>query len=241
MLQFKNVSLSYEKKEFLKNINLTFLKGEIVGLIGKSGEGKSTILKSIFNLDILYAGAIYFNEQNISKLNKKQLKNYKNLISYIDADTLTLLNYDGYKNILFNYNGYTNLITRLFKILSKNQIDRLWSLFDYFGVTDLALTPLNMLSSGQKQRFNFISGVFNKSEILLCDEVTSNLDVTSSHKVFDYLTSLKNKKIIIAAIHDIELAMQYCDKLVAIKDGKVMQVFSKEKFSKEELLVYFDE
>ncbi|MFV8499478.1 ATP-binding cassette domain-containing protein [Mycoplasma sp. VS424B] len=241
MLEFKDVALSYENKEVLSNLSLNFHNGEIVGLIGRSGQGKSTILKSIFDLDIVLKGEIIYNGQVVNKLSKKRLKQYKSIISFIDAETLSLANYDAYKNILFNFNNYTNCLNALFHHLTVAQLNQLWDLFTKFELQDYALTPLNMLSSGQKQRFNFIAGVFNRSEILLCDEVTSNLDMNNSHKIFAYLEELKEQKIIITAIHDIDLAMQYCDRLVAIKGGKIVNIIQKQDYKKELLTLYFDE
>ncbi|MFV8474934.1 ATP-binding cassette domain-containing protein [Mycoplasma sp. Z663] len=241
MLEFKNVALSYENKEVLSNLNLDFHKGEIVGLIGRSGQGKSTILKSIFDLDIVLKGQIIYKGQVINKLSKRGLKRYKSLISFIDAETLSLSDYDAYKNILFNFNNYSSRINALFHHLTVTQVNQLWELFVHFELQDYALTPLSMLSSGQKQRFNFIAGVFNTSEILLCDEVTSNLDINNSHKIFNYLEGLKDQKLIITAIHDIDLAMQYCDRLVAIKGGKIVDIIQKQDYNKELLALYFDE
>ncbi|WLP85799.1 ATP-binding cassette domain-containing protein [Mycoplasma seminis] len=241
MLKFKNVALSYEGAEVLSDLNFEINKNEIIGLIGKSGEGKSTILKSIFDFSIVLKGEILYNGQNILKLKNKQLKQYKNNISFTDSETLSLNDLDAYKNILYNFNAYSNIWNKYWKILTKEQINILWSLFNQFGVEKYALTPLNQLSTGQKQRFNFISGVFKNSEILICDEITSNLDLNNSQKVYNHLLRLKNDKIIITAIHDIDLAMQYCDKLIAVKSGKIQKIITKEQFDKEELLIYFDE
>ncbi|MHA3802028.1 ATP-binding cassette domain-containing protein [Mycoplasma sp. VS30B] len=241
MLEFKNVALTYEKKEVLSNLNFDFKQGEIVGLIGRSGEGKTTILKSIFNLDIIIKGKILYNNIDVKCLKHNGLKKYKSFISFIDSNTLSLLEYDAYKNILFNYNGYLNKLFAWMKHLSSKQLEELWDLFEKFEITSYALTPLSLLSSGQRQRFNFVAGVYNKSEILLCDEVTSNLDINNSHKIFNYLAELKKQKIIITAIHDIDLAMQYCDRLIAIKSGKVADIIEKKDFNKEKLTLYFDE
>ncbi|MFV8418854.1 ATP-binding cassette domain-containing protein [Mycoplasma sp. Sp33II] len=241
MLEFKDVALSYENKEVLSNLNFSFQPGEIVGLIGRSGEGKSTILKSIFDLSIVLKGQIIYQNQIVNQLKRKELKNYKAQISFIDADTLSLLNYDAYKNILFNFNNYTNTLNALLHHLTAAQLNNLWELFTKFELQDYALTPLSMLSSGQRQRFNFIAGIFNHSEILLCDEVTSNLDMNNSHKIFNYLNQIKDQKIIITAIHDIELAMQYCDRLIAVKGGKIVNIIQKQDYNKEMLALYFDE
>ncbi|QCZ36700.1 ATP-binding cassette domain-containing protein [Mycoplasma nasistruthionis] len=174
-------------------------------------------------------------------LSKSQLKSYKNLISYIDPNGLALQEVDSFTNIIQSFNNYKNYFYKLFKWLTPKQLISLWSLFDKFELKDHALSSIKDLSSGQKQRFAIIQAIFRKFDLLLADEPTSNLDINSTKKVFDTFLDLKeNNKTVVVAIHDLEAAFNYCDKIYAIKDGQVQQVFYKDNYQKQELEKYFD-
>ncbi|QNM93590.1 ATP-binding cassette domain-containing protein [Mycoplasma sp. Pen4] len=241
-IQFSNVSISYDKKSnILNNVNLELVNGELIGFIGKSGCGKSTLLKSLFDYNTVLKGEILINDSNILNLSKHEQKKYKNIISYVDPDGLNVVELDTYKNILLDFNNYKNPFFKMFRILSKEQLNDLWNLADNFGVSEFLLTPVKLLSSGQKQRLNLVHGFFRKNKIILADEPTSNLDILNGKKVMRFFENNKTDKMILIAIHDIDLAMQYCDKLIAISDNKIDHIFEKNTYNKEVLVKYFDE
>ncbi|MEA4134693.1 ATP-binding cassette domain-containing protein [Mycoplasma sp. 2704] len=243
MIKFKDVVIKYKDNgNFdLKDLNFTIPKGQLVGLIGKSGAGKSTILKSFYDLDTIANGSVIVDDLDIKNLTKNQKRKYKNQIEYVDPDGLNLINYSTFDNLKFNYKHYKNFIYKFFKFIDKQTRDKIWNLAERLQISNLLLAPINKLSSGQKQRAQLLISLINEPQILLGDELTSNLDNQNSHNVMKLLKEFSKDRYTIIAIHDLNLAIQYCDKLISLKRGKVDKVFIKDEFDKKQIESYFDE
>ncbi|MCU9934462.1 ATP-binding cassette domain-containing protein [Mycoplasmopsis felis] len=241
MIKLNDLTLKYDNSIVLKNINITFQKNEIVGLIGKSGSGKTTLLKALFDFDIVKSGKVTYNSTLINnKVSKKEILEYKNKISYIQDGINLIENLDFFKNVQLFYKKYKNWFYKTSKIFTKKQKEEIFDLCSYFELIDLIFTPINKLSTGQKQRFSLIINLINNTEILLGDEITSNLDYINSQKVYEYLQELKKEKIIILSIHNLNDAIKYTDKIIAIKNQEIKSIYLKENYNIKELMDYFD-
>ncbi|WP_426461129.1 ATP-binding cassette domain-containing protein [Mycoplasma hafezii] len=242
MIKFENVTLQYKDKAVLQDVNLTLEPGKIIGVIGRSGCGKTTLLKSFFDRSLIIQGELFYDDLNLcSKQNKKQIKQYKNQISFIDQEKLTIEEYDVYHNLLWHFNDYQNIIYKWFKLLNKAQRQLLLDKAKDLGVEHLLFKPIQNLSTGQKQRVNILMHLMLKFNLLLADEPTSNLDAFWSEKTMINLAQeAKQGKYVIMAIHNLELAMKYCDVLIAIEDHRINHIFTKQEFNKERLEKYFD-
>ncbi|MGZ9800149.1 ATP-binding cassette domain-containing protein [Mycoplasma sp. AC1221] len=237
MIRFKNVDLKYTDKIILKNVNLDITTNCIVGLIGKSGTGKSTILKSFFDFELITSGYYLYNG---AKILKNKLKKYKNDIIYIAPDDNLITSLDFYKNLQHFYKKYKNPLFKWLRIFTKQQKEEIFQLCNHFGMSEFIFKPIEQLSAGQKQRFAIILNLLNDTKILLCDELTSNLDITNAKLVFDYLQSIKKNKYIIIALHNLSDAVKYIDKIIAIKDQEIQKIYYKGEYDPDELRKYFD-
>ncbi|RIV16876.1 ABC transporter ATP-binding protein [Mycoplasmopsis gallopavonis] len=240
MIKFQQVQLQYNQKNLvLKNINLEFQNGQIIGLIGKSGCGKTTLLKSIFDHSLVVQGQIYVNDLDLQ--NRKNQKKINQKLTFIDQEGLYLEEYDFYHNLKFSYQNWSNFLFKTLKIFTKTELSTIWEELTFLGLENWAFVPLKNLSAGQKQRMNILRGLANDSQIILADEPTSNLDLNSSNKVMQLFVKQKQaNKVVIIAIHDLEIALNYCDVLVAFKDQEVAGVFKPSEIKLNELKEYFD-
>ncbi|WAM02861.1 ATP-binding cassette domain-containing protein [Mycoplasmopsis felis] len=161
-------------------------------------------------------------------------------MSYIQDGINLIENLDFFKNVQLFYKKYKNWFYKTSKIFTKKQKEEIFDLCSYFELTDLIFTPINKLSTGQKQRFSLIINLINNTEILLGDEITSNLDYINSQKVYEYLQELKKEKIIILSIHNLNDAIKYTDKIIAIKNQEIKSIYLKENYNIKELMDYFD-
>ncbi|VEU71023.1 ATP-binding cassette domain-containing protein [Mycoplasmopsis glycophila] len=245
MLKFKNVTISYHKN-YLKDsvfddVSFYLKEGEIIGIIGKSGYGKSTILKSIFDNSLIKEGELIYNNTDILSSSRKTRKKFKKSISFIDQDNLILEDYDFYHNVLFSYDRYQNWFFKKIKYLTARELDLLWDILKKLNLEDFAFIPLTKLSSGQKQRLNIARALFNDGQIILADEPTSNLDFNNSELVMQlFKEEAKKNKLVLIAIHDLDLALKYCDKLVALKNHEIYKFIDKKDFNLAEIKEYFD-
>ncbi len=194
-ITIKNLSFAYEMPHFLfKDFNLTINKGDYIGVTGKSGVGKTTLLNIIAKLINIDSGEIYLDKQLIDQNNKY---NYFKLISYLTQKPFI---YEGsiLDNILLSKEPYDS--NKLQDILNALELDIVIDklpkgLHTYIGVDG------NILSGGQLQRLAIARALMNPSEILILDEATSNLDETTEKKVLKYIrTFAKNNGLTVMSI-----------------------------------------
>ena len=210
MITLKNISKEYKGIEILENINLSFRKNELVCILGPSGSGKTTLLNLIGALDSPSKGNIYLNGKNIKEINKDFYHN--KIISFI------FQNY----NLIPNLNIYDNLVLPL-RLTKKNiDIKKLTSNLKRFNLNNDLKENIKKLSGGEQQRVAIIRSFLSDTEIILADEPTGALDTYNSEKVMHFLKEISKEKLIIIVTHNKELAKKYANRIIKIKDGKII-------------------
>ncbi|WP_105617272.1 ABC transporter ATP-binding protein/permease [Vallitalea okinawensis] len=231
-LSIKNVDKYYKigKNNFqvLKNINLTFSKGEFISIIGESGSGKSTLMNLIGGLDSDFTGEISVNGKAITLFKEKELDAYrKNNIGFIFQS----FNLIPHLSVLDN----VTIAMTLSNATKKQRIKRAKALLEEVGIEEHMNKRPNQLSGGQKQRVAIARALANDPDIILADEPTGALDSKTSGQVLQLLQSIANKgKLIIAVTHSSKVA-NFGTRIVTIADGVITQDQSiKDKISFEE-------
>lgn len=189
-IRFEKVSFKYENRTIHSNLNLTFNQGKTTLILGKSGTGKTTILKLILGL-YDYGGNIYVDNVELREANLQYLRNN---ISVIDQNNV-LFNTTIYDNIKY---GNETIVTNktIDQIVSNLNIDILPDLNTNVGVNG------SNLSNGQRQIVMLLRGLIKNTKIIIFDEPTSALDETTKQKLFNILTKIKENKTIIIVTHD---------------------------------------
>ncbi|MGL5723920.1 ABC transporter ATP-binding protein [Cetobacterium sp.] len=190
MIKFKNIDLKFNDKIILKDFNLTINKGEKVLIAGKSGKGKSTLLKILLGFNSPDSGEVLFQD---IQLNEKNIDNIRKYLGYMPQSTPFLNdNVEKIINTIFNY-----------KLNSKKKLDydKLFYYFNLFNLDKNILTKhINELSGGEKQRFAFIITILLDREVWILDEITSSLDQDMKEKVTHYI--LNSDKTVVLVSHD---------------------------------------
>lgn len=199
----------------LKDINLSFGKGEFAGLVGPSGSGKTTLLNIIGSLDSPTEGKANVMNKNISELSHKQAANLRNYhIGFI---------FQVY-NLLPVYSVYENVEFALI-LQKKSESERkkaVMEALEWVGLQDLADKKPDKISGGEGQRVAIARAIVKRPDIMLADEPTANLDAKNAHQVMKILKNL-NKELnttFLFSTHD-EKVMQYLKRIIHLKDGKV--------------------
>ena len=211
-IQFQNIDFSYsEKNKTLENISFTLKKNNLTALLGESGSGKSTIVDLLLKIYQPESGKIYFDDKNLSTLRTDSLRNN---ISYVSQDAL-----------FFNRSVEENLKIFNEKLDNKYIMDSLMTL-NLESLKDeldniLGQGGIN-LSSGQKQKLNFIRSYLKPSQLLILDEPTSNLDFESEDVLKNYITEIKSTQTILLITHSKRL-LELADEIIVLDNGKVVE------------------
>ena len=209
-LKIKELNVSLSKKEIVKGINLAVANNKFIGLIGPNGSGKSTLLKAIYGVIKPSFGDVFISDKNIKNFNKKSLAKTLGVVSQFNN-----INFD-FKVIdivLMGRAPYKGLLEQD----NKNDYDRALKALSQVGMIDFAQKSFSSLSGGEKQRVILARAITQNPKILILDEPTNHLDIKYQLEI---MSIVKNLNIcVLAALHDLTLASQFCDELYVLKDG----------------------
>lgn len=194
LFQLENTNYFYDDKKILRDIDLTIEQGERVAIIGASGVGKTTLLKL---------------------LSKQQTNN----IAFCAQGKHLVNNLSAYNNIYMAQLESFSLWKNLFNLIKPNQkaLREITPIAESLSIRNKLLFSVNSLSAGQKQRVAIARAFFAKRNIFFGDEITSNLDLELANHVIKEL--LARHKTCIVALHDRQLALQYFDRIIGLKQG----------------------
>ena len=216
MIELKNISKTYydtgKKVEALKNINLSFNPGEIVGIIGYSGAGKSTLLRCINLLEPPTTGEVIINGVTLNTLNDKELREIRKKIGMIFQHFNLMKSRTISKNISYPLKGSN---------LSKKEIDlRVEELLELVNLKEKKENYPSQLSGGQKQRIAIARALIQNPEILILDEATSALDTESERLVQDALDRLMVNRTTFVIAHRLS-TIQAADEIIVLTDNGI--------------------
>ena len=211
-LDLNNIKFKYSKagNVILENINLNIKKGDIIGIIGHSGKGKTTLIDLVFGLLRPNKGRIIINNSiNIYD----NLDSWRDKISYVSQDPF-LLNSTILENIAFGQNKESINHKFLQKVIMQSQLEELVKNLPN-GINTIIGDEGSNLSGGQRQRVAIARALFKKSEIIIFDESTSNLDVKVESDILNIIESLKPNKTVIFVTHS-KNPLKICNKIFKI-------------------------
>lgn len=211
----------------LKKISFDVYKGEFVGIMGKSGCGKTTLLKTLGMIDKPNEGKIYFMGEDTSGFCGDKLADIRNKkIGFIFQDFYLMDSLSIEENIMLPMLIGKKKIQGIRKLVSEYA--------EQFQISHLLNKNPYELSGGEKQRVAICRALINNPDLILADEPTGNLDSKSGKIVIDALNkiSLKYHKTIVMVTHDPQMA-SYCNRIILLKDGKILEEIKKRK-SREE-------
>ncbi len=211
------VVFGYRNEEIiLKNVGLTLRKGEILGILGPNGSGKTTFMRCLNRLLTPSQGEILLDDRAISEYTRKELATR---VGFVPQSSESELSSPMVYDVVMM--GRRPHMTWQF---SEKDDEMVWEIMKELDVAHLASHHFNELSSGQSQRVLIARAIAQDVDVLLLDEPTSNLDVKYQIEVMRLIRSLVDEKGVSACaiIHDLDLAMRYCDKVVLLHDGVIV-------------------
>lgn len=214
ILELKNISFQYENGAFsLKDVSLSFQKGEMVSIIGKNGAGKSTLSKLICGFERPNSGKIYYAGNDVtadtiaerSKRVGMVLQNPNHMIS---------------KHMIFDEVAFG---LELRGVPEKERTERVLETLKICGLYPFRNWPISALSYGQKKRVTIASILALEPEVIILDEPTAGQDLRHYTEIMEFLVSLNKKgKTILMVTHDMHLMLEYTPRAIVINDGRVI-------------------
>lgn len=195
MLKLENITVLYDGKVLaVDEINLEIQQGEFIGVIGSSGSGKSSLLKTINLLVRPSSGKVYIDNLEITKLNSRQLRNVRRKIGFIFQDYNLIERSSVLDNVLIGRLGYKSSIKSIFGIFDDEDYERAATALRQVGLSEKMFARADELSGGQKQRVAIAKTLCQKPKIILADEPVASLDVSTSQTVMDYFKTINQKE-----------------------------------------------
>lgn len=224
MLEIRDMTCGYDLKFFLKDINFKISTGEVLGIIGPNGSGKTTLLRAITRVLKPKKGSVIFEGENILQMGFKELARKIAVVShsfeigYMSVSEFVLLGrIPHYKKFQFFETKKDIEIAKRSMILT-----------DTFRFKDRFI---NEISGGERQLVFIARSLTQEPDLLLLDEPTAHLDITHQVRILDLIKRL-NKEFgltVIMVLHDLNLAAEYCDRLILINDGQIYKIGTPEK------------
>ncbi len=225
MIKFEHVDKVYPNKtKALSDINLTIQDGEFVAIIGKSGAGKSTLIRTINKMHEITAGKLLVDDVNVASIKGKSLRQFRKNIGMIFQSFNLIERTSVINNVLTAFVPTLTPIKRLFGVFSQEQKLRALASLDQVDILDKAFSKTNQLSGGQQQRVALARTLAQNPKVILADEPVASLDPVTSVEVMNYFKQVNEElgMTILINIHDVELALRYCKRVIGIRDGLIV-------------------
>ena len=215
MIEVAQLSKSYGDLKVLKSISFSIKEGQVYGIIGHSGAGKSTMLRCMNGLESYNEGSLTVMGQEVSEMSEEELRKFRRKVGMIFQNFNLLKRANVYKNVA--------LPMELWK-MDKDYIDkRVKELLELVGLSHKINSMPRELSGGEKQRVAIARALALEPKILLCDEATSALDPKITKDILQLLSKI-NKELgitIVMVTHQMEVVKEICERVVLIEGGIV--------------------
>ena len=221
IIVFDKVSLKISKTNILTNLNFSISQGDFTYLIGKTGSGKSSIIRSIYCDIPIESGKSIIDGKDISEIRKSQIPFLRRKIGIIFQDFKLLSDRSIYRNLEF--------VLKATDWKDKQKInERIDEVLNEVGMINLKDRMPYQLSGGEQQRISIARAILNKPNLILADEPTGNLDPGTSKEIMNLLIKINNQgSTILMATHDYDMISNFPKRTLRLEDGKLYELTKK--------------
>ena len=221
VLEYKKATINITEEKSIKNINFSIGENEFIYLIGKTGSGKSSILRTMYADKNLSEGDLKIFDFDLKKIKKKEIPFLRRKIGIVFQDFKLLPDRTVFKNLEFvlratNWKSNIKIQERIIDVLKKVELEHLKDKYP------------NALSGGEKQRISIARAILNEPKLILADEPTGNLDPATSESIMNLLLEINESgSAIIMATHDYNLISKNPKRTIRVEDERLFELSKK--------------
>jgi iron complex transport system ATP-binding protein len=215
-LSLKNVTLGYGETIVLSGIDIEILSGEVIGIVGPNGCGKSTLIKGITRVIPLKGGDILLNEKSIKGISQNDIAR---TVAVVPQSAVLPEAFTAFEIVLMGRTPHMKFL----EYEGQKDVDIAVKAMKMTDTIHLAQRRVGELSGGEKQRLTIARALAQKPGIILLDEPTSHLDINYQIETLELISELCKKEgwAVLAALHDLNLAAQYCERIIMLNKGRI--------------------
>ncbi len=236
ILEVKDLRIRYNRSgpEILKGLSFSVEPEDFFAIIGPSGAGKSTLIRCINRLVEPNSGDVILNGQNITKVGRRELRKVRRNMGMIFQEFNLVERMSVMDNVLSGRLGYIGNFRSLLRFYPRADIQSALELLDKVGLSDFVDKRVDELSGGQRQRVGIARALIQQPQILLVDEPTSSLDPKISREVMGMIKQMSEEAgvPVLCNIHDVQLALEFSNKVIGLQEGVKMFEGPTEKVDK---------
>jgi iron complex transport system ATP-binding protein len=216
-LEIKGVDAYYGSKKVLEGVDFTAPTGELLGIIGPNGSGKTTLLRTVARILKPRTGTILLDGTAVVQMKDKE---FSQRFAAVPQDTSIHFEFSALDVVLMGRNPHLGRL----ELESERDIEIARRSMEVTNCWPLAERPVTELSGGERQLVIIARALTQEPKVLLLDEPTSHLDINFQIEIMELLKRLTAQEglIIVAVIHDLNLAAQFCDRLVLLRNGQII-------------------
>lgn len=213
MIEVNNLCFSYGREDILRGVNFSAADGECVGILGNNGAGKSTLVTCINRINTPREGKVLLDGEDIAVLSKRALAQNIAYVAQKNEQTQATV----FDSVLLGRKPYIKWA------VGDEDIAVCDEMIARVGLEALRLRPVDELSGGELQKVMLARALVQQPRVLLLDEPTSNLDPRNQYEMMKLVRTVADEKniTVLVVIHDLSLALRFCDRFILMKDGGV--------------------
>jgi iron complex transport system ATP-binding protein len=229
MIEAKSVSFRYHQEWVIQDVSFQVGKGEIIGLIGPNGSGKTTLLKILYRLLSPQKGEVLYD---VIPLKRMKQRDIAKRIAVVAQETYLLFPFHVIEIVLMGRSPYLGQV--IFE--SKKDLEIAKRVMEWTKVLSLSERSVDELSGGEKKRVFIARALCQEPQVILLDEPTANLDIHHQVDFLDLILTLNRERglTIVMASHDINIASEFCDRLILLREGRIFKMGSPNEVITEE-------
>ena len=224
MLQITNLTKKFGPNTAVDAANIDVQKSAMIGIIGRSGAGKSTLLRMLNRLSDATSGKIEFEGRDVTGLTGAEKRRWQSECAMIFQQFNLVPRMDVVSNVLHGTLNRRSTLATMFNLYPNEDIHRAIDILDRLGIAEHGPKRAEALSGGQQQRVAIARALMQDPRIILADEPIASLDPMNAQVVMQSLRQIHEEdgRMVIANLHTLDTARRYCDRVVGMRDGRIV-------------------